>query len=61
MGIESRYNLLTRRRGISADIEKTIRRSFYKNEQDALEHYTKYHDISVEPQNDNIDEEVETE
>ena len=59
--IESHYSLMTRRRGISSEIEKTMRRCFYKNEQDALNHYKKYHDVSGDSNDGSIEEEVETE
>jgi len=50
LDIESRYNLQISRKGINKSLENTIRKYFYKNEEDALEFYKMYRtDIENEP------------
>ena len=43
LDIESQYSMMASRRGINSAIEKAIKKSFYKDETDALAFYRMYH------------------
>ena len=43
LDVESRYNLLTSRRGVNQELEKIVRRCFYSNEEDASSFFAQYH------------------
>lgn len=43
LDIESRYNLMTSRRGVNQELEQTVRRCFYADEEDAEAFFNQYH------------------
>ncbi len=56
LDIESRYNLKVSRKGIIKNLEATIQRAFFKNENDALEFYLKYNTSVDEASEETTDE-----
>lgn len=43
LDIESSFSMMATRRGINKALEKAVKQAFYKNEEDALAFYQKYH------------------
>lgn len=58
LDLEAHFHMLTTRRGINKSLEETIKKSFFKDEQDALAFFNKYKATNDQPSNDTIDEET---
>ena len=43
LDIESQYSLMASRRGVNAEIEKTVRKCFFSDKDDAVEFYKQHH------------------
>ncbi len=54
LDIESQYNLMASRRGVNQELEATIRKCFYSDEDDALRFIMQFHQNG----HDTMEEEV---